>query len=128
MKNLLALFLLLVVAVSANINDTKSKNVNSDLIVANLLKGVESENLGLKASATIQLGNYDSQKSIIPLLKALKDDNNESVRISAALSLYKLGNPRGIFAVKRAAKFDDSERVRKICAKLYNQYTQNQNS
>ena len=128
MKNLLVLFLLLVVSVSANTNNKETKTVNTDLVIENLLQGTEFENLGLKTSATIQLGNYDSDKSVIPLLKALKDDNNESVRISAAISLYKLGNPRGIFAVKRAAKFDESERVRKICAKLYNQYQLDQNS
>lgn len=128
MKNLLVLFLLLVVSVSANSNNAKAESVNADLVVENLLKGAESENLGLKTSATIQLGNYDSEKAVIPLLKSLKSDDNESVRISAAISLYKLGNPRGIFAVKRAAKFDDSERVRKICAKLYSQYQQDQNS
>jgi HEAT repeat protein len=109
-------------------SNTDTKSIDTDLIVENLLKGIESENLGLKTSATIQLGNYDSPKSVIPLLKALKTDNNESVRISAAISLYKLGNPRGVFAVKRAAKFKESERVRKICAKLYNQYKLDQNS
>ncbi len=127
MKNLVALFLLFAVVVSANSNNTKTATANIDLVVENLLVGAESENIGLKTSSVIQLGKYDSDKSVNPLLKALKDDNNESVRISAAISLYKLGNPRGIFAVKRAAKFDDSQRVRKICTILYNHY-QDQNS
>jgi hypothetical protein len=48
MKNLLTLFLLLVVSVSANANNTDTKTVNTDLVVENLLKGIESENLGSK--------------------------------------------------------------------------------
>ena len=96
--------------------------VDQSKIVENLVAGIKSDNLGLKTSSLYHLGSYDSEKAIIELLRALKDEKIESARISAALSLIKLGDARGIYAVKRAIKFDDSERVRNLCEKFYCQF------
>lgn len=102
---------------SASPSEPKSKSV----IVDNLLLGVKSQNEGLKLSALFQMGNYDTEKSVIELMRTLKDDPKDEARITAALSLYKLGDARGIYAVKRAAVFDESPRVRKMCEKFYQQ-------
>lgn len=106
---------------SSNSSSSSSKITNS-LIVANLLTGMKSSNEGLKLSSLYLMGNYDTEKSVIELLRTLKDDPKDEARITAALSLYKLGDARGIYAVKRAAEFDESPRVRKMCENYYRQY------
>ena len=88
----------------------------------NYLKGVESDNLGLKISSTYYLGERQSTKAVIPLLKVLKQDPSIEARITAALALFKIGDERGIFAIKRASEFDNNEQIRKMCAIFYQMY------
>lgn len=88
----------------------------------NYLKGVESDNLGLKISSAYYLGERQSSKAVIPLLKVLKQDSSVEARITAALSLFKIGDERGIYAIKRASEFDSNEQVRKMCAIFYQMY------
>lgn len=91
-------------------------------IVDNLLQGIKSGNNGLKLSSLYLMGDYDTEKSVIELMRTLKDDPKDEARITAALSLFKLGDARGLYAVKRAAEFDDSPRVRKMCENYYRQF------
>lgn len=102
--------------------ENTSLKTNVTLIEENLLQGINSENLGLKVSAAYYLGEYKTEKAVLPLMKMLHSEKNESCRIQAALSLIKIGNPKGVFMVKQAAKFDQSERVRNMCSKFYNAY------
>lgn len=93
--------------------------------VNNLLEGLESDNFGLKTSSAYMLGELESKKAVLPLMKILHSDASEDARIVAALALYKIGDERGLYAVKQAIRFDDSERVSKLCHKFYNAYIQN---
>ena len=102
--------------------------MNIELIEENLLEGVQSENLGLKISSAYFLGEYKTEKAVMPLIKMLHTEKEESARIQAALSLIKIGNSKGVFMVKQAAKFDESKRVRNFCAKFYNAYLQMNNN
>ena len=132
MKQLIkyAAALLLVLAVSSPLTakslsaavSSASTQITESRIVDNLLNGIKSHNEGLKLSSLYLMGNYDTEKSVIELMRTLKDDPKDEARITAALSLYKLGDARGIYAVKRAAEFDESARVRKMCENYYRQY------
>jgi len=95
---------------------------NRDLVIANLMNGVNSGNQGLRMSSTYFLGELKSDEAVIPLMRILKSDENEEARIMAALSLSKIGDLRGVYAVKQAIKFDSSERVMKMCSNFYNDY------
>lgn len=119
-KLFLAVFLsfLMVTAVFA-IDNKKIDNVKYDQIEETLLAGIESSNKGLVVSSAQILGELNSDKAVIPLMKILHSNINDETKIAAALSLYKIGDARGIFAVKQAAKYDDSERVRKMCGNFY---------
>lgn len=127
MKNIISWTSLFVVVffltlpLNAKVISASPAQISESVIVDNLLLGVNSGNEGLKLSALFYLGNYDSEKSLIELLRTLKDDPRDEARITAALSLYKLGDARGIFAIERAAIFDESPRVRKLCEKFYQQ-------
>lgn len=100
----------------------KKATLNRDVIVTNLLNGINSENEGLKYSSAYFLGDLKSKESVIPLLKILHNDKNDEARIMAALSLSKIKDARGIFAIKQAIKFDKSDRVKKMCAIFYKDY------
>ena len=88
-------------------------------IEINYLKGMETENLGLKISAAYHLGERKSKKAVIPLMDVLRNDSSPEVRIMAALSLYKIGDERGIFAIKKAIEFDENEQVKQMCSIFY---------
>lgn len=100
----------------------ETRLLNKEIVVENYLIGLESENNGLMSSSAFYLGELKSQEAVIPLMKILKNSDEEELRIAAALSLLKIGDARGIYAIKRAIKFDESKRVRDICSKFYNNY------
>lgn len=111
-------------ALAGELKDKKdiTLKINKEVVEANLLQGVESENFGLRTSSALMLGDIQSSKAVFPLMRMLKYEDDERARIAAALSLYKIGDPVGIYAVKQQARFDSSERVRKLCALFYQEY------
>jgi hypothetical protein len=98
--------------------------VTKDLILTNLMQGLCAQNKGLRESAAFMLGEEKAITAVVPLMKMLRDCDEESSRIVAALSLARIGEPRGTYAVRQAARFDKSQKVRTLCAWFYNQYVQ----
>ena len=97
----------------------KTGKSSREMIVSNLLEGLKSSNCGLKMSCAYFLGELKSERAVIPLMKMLRDEENECSRLMAALALIKIEDARGVFMVKRQAEFDDCLRVRNICKILY---------
>lgn len=95
------------------------RSMNTLAVEKNLIQGVDSDNTGLKVSSAYQLGEIKSEKAVLPLLKMLRDGQNEEERIAAALSLTKIGTDKALYFVKSAARFDQSKRVRELCNKFY---------
>ncbi len=93
--------------------------------VESLIKGLSSDHAGLKSSCAYLLGDLKITQAIIPLMRVLRNDESEEVRISAALALYKIGTPMSINAVKQAIRFDESERVSKLASNFYSVYLRN---
>ncbi|MCB0729591.1 MAG: HEAT repeat domain-containing protein [Ignavibacteriae bacterium] len=91
-------------------------------IEENLIVGVESDNQGLRISAAYFLGEINSEKAVIPLMKMLKSSPIEEERLIAALSLAKIKSEKGIYAIKQRIKFDESERVQRLCTIFYNNH------
>jgi hypothetical protein len=121
-RSLLLVLLSVMLMTSITLAKTPAGSKISKSAVNNLLEGIKSDNLGLKMSAAYFLGEYECSDAVIPLMRMLKSDDREEIRIAAALALYKINDDRGIFAVKQAIRFDDSERVKKICSNLYKEY------
>lgn len=119
----LALFVAFTTTAFAGGDKAASKPAfNLERAEANLIVGVQSDNLGLRTSAALMLGDLRSTTSVFALMGMLKNDTDERGRIAAALALYKIGSPVGIYAVKQTARLDDSGRVRKLCALFYQQF------
>jgi len=87
-----------------------------------LLNGIQEDNLGVKEASAYMLGELKSTKAVIPLMKMLRDGEQESTRCIAALALCRIGDARGLYAVKQAAHFDESKCVSQRCAWFYNSY------
>ena len=94
----------------------------------NYLEGVKSDNMGLRVSATYYLGERESSKAIIPLMKMLRQDKSPEARIMAALSLFKIGDARGIHAIQGAMDEDSNEWVRSMCKVFYQMSLVNEKS
>ncbi len=90
--------------------------------VQNLLIGLGSQNDGLRRSSAYILGELRSDEAVIPLMRALKGNEDERTQIVAALSLCKIGDERGLYAVKQEVRFSENEKVRNCCSWFYNQY------
>ena len=117
-------FFIFLFSVSSFAADKCSTATNSkqESIVKSLLKGINSDNYGLRTSSAYLLGELKIESAVIPLMKMLHSEENEDARIVAALALYKIGDLRGLFAVKQAIKYDESERVKKLCSNFYNDF------
>jgi HEAT repeat protein len=134
MKRTLLVVLTLVLAVAFTTSvfagpDRKDAQATfkKEQVEANLLAGINSDNSGLRTSAAMMLGDLQSEKAVLPLLRMLKNESDERGRIVAALALDKIGSPVGIYAVKQTARFDNSERVRKLCTLFYQEFQQTRN-
>ncbi len=128
MKNLVVVFAVFFLVVNGfSAEPTKSKSFSKELVEKNLLIGLNSDNYGLRTSCAFYLGDYKSEKAVIPLLNMLHNEKDPAVRILAALSLMKIGDERGIYAVKKAIIYDDNESVKKMCRKFYEAYMLEEN-
>jgi hypothetical protein len=131
MKRILLVALTLVLAVSLTTTafagaDKKEFKPAFDMatVEANLIAGVQSENLGLRTSAATMLGDLKSSNGVLALMSMLRNDTDERARIVAALALTKIGDPVGMYAVKQTGRLDSNERVKKLCALFYQEHKQ----
>lgn len=105
----------------ATLSDSKLNQIES-----NLIRTLESNVPGWQASAAqvirdvkARVPEYDFARSIIPLMRILKDESQESgVRQMATLTLYEIGSERGAFAIEREAKFCDQPQLKRLCTWL----------
>jgi hypothetical protein len=95
-------------------------------IEQNLVIGLNSGISSLQASAAIVLKQvklyapeYDFPEAIIPLMRIVKDENQDvTTRIAAAVVLHELRSDRGDYAIKGTAQFTEVDRVKRICSLL----------
>ena len=58
-----------------------------------------------RLSATISLGNMDD-KSVIPILKKLLNDEEPNIRWDAAISLTKMNSNKGLYIIEKLLRID----------------------
>jgi hypothetical protein len=94
-------------------------NADKALIEGNLLKGLNSDNEGLRQSCALMLGNIKSTRAVIPLMSILRNSDNFKLKTAAAWALCNIGDSRGTFAVKREVEFNDCCKTQLVCAWYY---------
>ena len=116
--------LAIILALPATAGDFRKElgEAKYDLAVKNFLKGVTADNIGLRKSSIYQLGQFEAQDAVIPLMRVLRSCTDEGCRVAAAWALCKIGDDRGVYAVKQAVRFDDSRKVKLHSAWYYNLY------
>ncbi|MCX6170260.1 MAG: HEAT repeat domain-containing protein [Ignavibacteriales bacterium] len=111
--------LLITTSAFSQSNNNLDDELKLKIIQKSPLKGLKCTDEALRLNCAFALGKMKSEKAVIPLMKMLREDPCEAVRIVAAQALIEIGDPRGIYLVGRSAKFNDSERVRNVCSKFY---------
>lgn len=82
----------------------------------NYIKGLESDNLGVKTDCIYYLGKMKSVRAVEPLIGILKNAYTfNAVRVMAALALLQIEDPEGVSAVKYAADNCDCDQVKTLC-------------
>jgi HEAT repeat protein len=123
MRIVAAALLVAAFALSSQAGDKNMPDVpyNRELAETNLMIGLASDNLGLRASSASILAEVGTERSVIPLMQMLHNGVEEE-RIVAALALSRIGDGRGVYAVRRAVEFDPSPKVQRLAAWYYMEY------
>lgn len=127
MKKLaLSIFGIVFILFATNIfSQTQAENEDAAKHAAALKKpfcGVCCDDETIRLDCVCKIGTMKSEKALLTLMRVLREDPCEGVRIAAAHSLIKIGDPRGVYLVSRLAKFSDSERLSRLCTRFYKAY------
>ena len=98
------------------------ESIAHKIVHTNPLEGLKSENPLIRFDSAYMIGELKDSKADIALMKALREDEDQSVRIVSALSLIKIGSPVGVHLVKRISELSDCPKTCKILGKFYNSY------
>lgn len=107
------------VSVYGSNTGTKKRLVNEQIVVLNLVEGIESGNCGLCCCSAVLLGEIGSTDAVIPLMKLFHSDCKTELRIAAAQSLAKIGDPRGLKLLEYASQYDNDPRVKRFAEIFY---------
>lgn len=86
-----------------------------------LLKSLDDENVGRRASAAMLLGDNRVNEAIVPLMKMLKTEKDFRVRIIAAVSLFKVGDNSIVPQLKKAYKKEKNKTVKHVLGGVINE-------
>lgn len=86
--------------------------------LADLERGIKSDNSGLRKSSIYMAGYYEVKASTNALVEQLGVEEDANTRILIALSLFRIGDVNGLDAVKKLSQNDSSSKVRKISAAI----------
>jgi len=85
----------------------------------NLIKALNSENLGQRINAAYLLGEYEDTSAVGPLIAMLQNDIKYSARTSAAIALLRIGDVSAIIALKNSSMNDSNDIVRSVANEAY---------
>ena len=79
-----------------------------------LIKSLQDENIGRRASAARILGEQNNQVAVRPLMDMLKSEKDFRVRIVAAVSINNLGDPSVVPALKKIWKNERNKTAKQV--------------
>ena len=82
------------------------------------IPGIKANTMQLLIDLRVGHPELDLDFAVIPVMRILKQDTTEEMRMLAAVALYHLNTRTGRFAVERRAEFDESARVARHCARI----------
>lgn len=90
--------------------------------IANLITGIQSDNLGLRKSAIYLSGLYEITEAVPVLVDQLKKEENANVKILTALVLFRLEDPKGIEAIENLYKHDENAHVKNMSKAILDEF------
>ena len=124
-SNLIAVILFAAFALTTIGNAQDENRTYNENAVKNLVKGIKSENEGLKKSSIYYAGKYKITDAVDALVDKMVKEKDPDTRILIALSLYQIGDYKGLEAVKEQALNDNDERVKSMSALIFNEFYKN---
>ena len=116
---------LVLVAIILSVKPLSAQKVTGDkydVAVANLIKGINSENSGLERSSIYIAGRDRVTGAVDALIERLNNEDDPSTRILIAVSLFEIRDAKGLDAIKELSTNDKNEKVRHISSLIYNEY------
>ena len=124
-SNLIAVILFAAFALTTIGNAQDETRTYNENAIKNLVKGIKSENEGLKKSSIYYAGKYKITDAVDALVDKMVKEKDPDTRILIALSLYQIGDYKGLEAVKEQALNDNDERVKSMSALIFNEFYKN---
>ncbi len=93
------------------------------IIEANYMKGLISDNIGVRTSSAYFLGEMKSEKALSFLMKMFREAKTSGEKLVAAWSLLKIGDSRGVHLVKWEVDNGENKDIKDMVEWLYNDYS-----
>jgi len=101
------------------------ENTDWNLFSKNIVKALDSENLGLQVSAMRHIITYKEKvnvdKTMIKIIRLYRRDKNEYVRQLALVTIYATQNDWALGFVKRDYNYEKSPRIKRTMAAIINE-------
>ena len=115
------------IAWTANLNDQEKwnklfANTNWELFSKNLVKALNSDNLGLKVSAMQKVIKYkekvDVEDAALEIVRLYRRHKDERVRQLALVTLHSMQNDWALGIVKRDYNFENNSKIKRLMAAI----------
>ena len=90
-----------------------------DIVKANILKGIQSDNYGLKMSSIYLAGKYKITDVSKELINEMKVSENEEVCQMLVWSLYQIGDESCCNEMRTIIENHPSEKIKSFCESMY---------
>jgi HEAT repeat protein len=115
MKTLIRIGLALVLLfMISNVSNAQSADTTVAEYNQYLISALKDNNIGIRGSAAELLGQRKVAEAVEPLLKMLKTEKNDNVRIVVVMALYSIGDNKALPALKKCSQRDKCSSVRNI--------------
>lgn len=92
----------------------------SDIVIVNILNGIQSENYGVKMSCIYFAGKYRIIDVSEDLVMEMKKSDNDELCQMLVWSLYQIGDEKCCQELKSIIENHPSEKIRDFCKYLHN--------
>ena len=99
--------------------NSESRVMLKNIVKANILRGIQSDNYGLKMSSIYLAGKYKITDVSKELVKEMKASDNEEVCQMLVWSLYQIGDESCCKEMKAIIKNHPSEKIKSFCESMF---------
>lgn len=120
-------FVMITLTVATTLAQSADK-VNKEIpkyALTNLIKGLKSDNEGLREECINFVAKYEIKDAAEALTNLFSDEENPRLRVLIAKTLLQIADADGMDAVREAIDSEKDENARKAFAEIYSEYIAN---